>query len=217
MASIMPFRRSGRLIHDIDEFLDRCGEAVLLLETTVQQYFTQGTEEQLQQRVDQIRSIEERADELRRNVANTMYTEMLMPDTRGDVLDLLDAIDGGLDESTHLLVRLAIERPELPQEFDADSEALMREVSAASKALLGAARVYFKDPLAVRGAVHPVSFHNKEATNIGLRLGRAIYDSELPLERKLQLGDFLAAVRSLASSAEDVAEKLVIYAVKRLD
>lgn len=217
MASIVPFKRSGRLIHEIDEFLDRCAEAVLLLESTVQQYFAQGADGSLELRVEHMRSIEERADELRRSVANTMYTEMLMPDSRGDVLDLLDAIDGGLDESVHVLVKLAIERPEIPGAFRGDSEALMREVSSASKALLGAARVYFKDPLAVRGEVHPVSFHNKEATNVGLRLGRAIYDSDLPLERKTQLGDFLTAVRGLAATAEDVAERLVIYSVKRLD
>lgn len=217
MAGIIPFKRSGRLINEIDGFLDSCDEAALLLETTLLHYFAEGADEQLEARVEQVRAVETRADELRRSVIGTMFTEMLMPDTRGDVLDLLDAVDGGLDGSVHLLVKLAIERPEVPDALGSDSESLAREVSAALRAVLAAARTYFSDPLAVRGSVNEVSFHSNEATSIGLRLGRALYDSELPLERKIQLGNFLSETRALASSADDIADQLVIYAVKRLD
>lgn len=217
MARIVPFRRSGQLINDIDEFLDRCGEAVMVLEKTLQHYFEQGPDEQLEQRLEQIRSIEERADALKRGVANTMYSEMLLPDTRGDVLDLLDAVDGILDGAVHLLAKLFIERPMISDAFEQNDRALASEIVAAINAMLAAARIYFRDPQAVRAEVHKIAFHDKEATTVGLRLGRQVFDSDLPLDRKMHLMGFLSALRSLASDADDVGDRLAILAIKRPD
>lgn len=217
MSSILPFKRSGQLINNIDEFLDCCGEVALILKSTMLEYFERGPQGQLQDRVEQVRDAERRADELRRSIISAMYTEMLMPDSRGDVLELLDAVDGTLDDTVHLLVDLAIERPDIPDAFLSDGEALLEQVFNALQAALVTARIYFTDPRAVRGEVHKVNFANGEATTIGLKLGRAIYDSELPLERKSQLGNFLANLRALAAGAEDVTDRLSIFAVKRLD
>lgn len=215
MSKIMPFQRTTRLISDVDEFLDRCSDAIMVTEQTVLHYLERNDRESLEERLDQIRGIEQRADELRRSVANVMYSEMLMPDTREDVLSLLSAIDDVLDECTHLVARLVMERPELPDTYNADYAAVMQEASKAIQTMLGAARIYFKDPLAVRGEISKVHFHDEEGTNIVLRVGRQIFDSDHPLEIKRYLADWLGALRSLGSDAGDVADLLAILAVKR--
>ena len=66
MPKVMPFQRTGALINDIDEFFDRCQEAAMLLEKTFLHFIEQGPDESLEQRFDQIRAVERRADELRR-------------------------------------------------------------------------------------------------------------------------------------------------------
>ena len=215
MVDILPFARTNRLVNEIDEFMDKVADAVLVTERTFYQYLDTGSEAELADRFAQIRELEDRADELRRDVANALYTEMLMPDSRADVLSLLDHVDSTLDACVHLLAKLALERPELVEAFQADFRGIMSESVAAMQAMLSAARAYFRQPHAVRDHVHKTSFHDKEGTAIGMRLGKAIYDSDLPLERKMQLGEWLSAVRNLASDASDVGDELAILAVKR--
>ena len=214
MVDILPFKRTAALIGEIDEYVDRVSEAVMVLDRTVRHYLDNGPDEQLLERLAQVRQIELRADELRRGVANVMYGEMLMPETRGDVLELLDDVDFAMDGCTHVLVRLAIERPEIPDQFTEGFRAMLGEVIASVEAMLRAARTFFKEPHAIRDHVYKVGFHNNEATALAVTTGKAIFDSELPLERKRQLADMLGEIRELGSEASDIADQLAIHVVK---
>ena len=215
MVSILPFQRTSLLVSDIDDFVDRVSEAVMVLEQTFRHFLESGPDDYLEERIEQIRDIETRCDELRRHISNVMYSEMLMPDTRGDVLSLLDEVDTTMDDCSHMVVELAMERPDLPPEFDDGFKAIMSEATQAAQVMLQGARAYFKAPHAVRDHVHKINFHSREATTVALHLGRAIFDSDLPLERKRQLRAWLLSVRDLASHADDTGDQLAIYAVKR--
>lgn len=215
MVDILPFKRTSLLISEIDEYLDKVSEAAMIVKRTFLHYLDHGKDEELVAKVDQIRAVEKRADEVRRNIANVMYTEMLMPDTRGDVLSLLDQVDIALDDCVHLVIELAMEHPELPEEYHDGFSKMLAEVDQAVQAMISGARAYFKEPHAVRDHVHKVNFHNREATSIGLKGGTRMFDSDLPLERKLHLRDWLVRVRNLASNADDIGDQLAIFAVKR--
>jgi len=215
MVNILPFRTTNQLIREIDEFIDKVSEAQMVVEKALLHYFDAGPDPELDQKLAQVAKIEERADELRRNVANMMFSQMLMPDTRGDVLTLLDEVDTTLDDCVHIMVDLAIERPKPVEEFVEGFKALIVAVGEAVQAMLRAARAYFKDPNAIRDHVHKVNFHEKEATKAALRTGRAFFDSDLSLSRKRQGRDWLAKIRSLASHANDIGDELAIFAIKR--
>ncbi len=215
MANILPFQRTGVLISEIDEYLDKISEAVMVLERTFAHYVDSGPDEELDERLEEIFDIESRGDDLRRSIATVMFTQMLMPDTRGDVLSLLDELDTTLDDCTHTVIGLAVERPELPPDTHKDYRALMAEAARAADQMVRAARAYFKEPHAVRDYAHKIGLHERETTKIGLRLGRQIFDSELPLEVKRQLADWLVNIRRVASHAHDVGDIVSIYAVKR--
>lgn len=215
MANILPFQRTGMLISEIDGFLDKVSEGSMVFEQTVLHYVDKGADDELEEKLQQIVAIETRGDELRGNVIRVMYTQMLMPDTRGDVLGLLDELDNVLDDFTHSVVKLVIERPEMPEDTHDGFKTIAQEVTKAAQAMVQGARAYFKEPHAVRDSTHKINFHNTEATKTALRLGRQIFDSELPLARKLQLRDWLLGFRRIASNADDVGDRIGIYAVKR--
>ncbi|MDJ0943688.1 MAG: DUF47 family protein [Kiloniellales bacterium] len=215
MANILPFQRTGLLISEIDEFVDKVSEAIMVLEQTMADYVDKGPESQLDDRVQQIRGIEARGDELRRSIANVMYAEMLMPDARGDILSLLDEVDNVLDACAYVVIGLAVERPELPADAREEFKKINAEVAKSGQAMADGARSYFKDPQAVRNHVHKIDFHEEEATTTGLQLGRRIFESDLPLERKRQLFDWVVKLRDIASHANDAGDRMAIFAVKR--
>ena len=144
MANVLPFQKTQLLINEIDEFLDKVSEASMLVEKTIEHYIAQGPDELLEDRLEQIFTIEARADEVRRSIATVMYTQMLMPDTRGDILNLLNDLDNVVDDSTHFIAGIAIGRPEIPSEFHAGFEELTQEVMKSTQFMIQAARAYFK-------------------------------------------------------------------------
>ena len=85
---------------------------------------------------------------------------------------VIDEVDTTMDDCTHMMAKLVIERPDLPQEYDEGVRALLSEAGKAAQSMLQGARAYFKDPHAVRDHVNRVNFHNNEATTIALRTGR---------------------------------------------
>ncbi len=217
MAGILPFQRTGLLVNEIDEYLDKVAETVMVLEQTVLHYVDNGPDDYLKQKLDQIGDLETRADELRRNIANVMFSEMLMPDTRGDVLTLLDELDTLIDDSVHTVAELLIERPNLPELTHDAFRTMMGNTSKAAQCVVDAARAYFKEPKSVRNHIHKIGFHATEVTEVLLGTGIAVFDADLPLEHKRQLRAWLLSIRGIASHATDVGDQIEIFAVKRAD
>jgi len=64
--------------------------------------------------------------------------------------------------------------------------------------------------------MHKVSFWEKQSDIISTRLQRAIFKREdLRLSHRMQLRDFVRQVDEIADCAEDVADRLSIYVIKR--
>ena len=92
-----PLRRTRFLQTQIDEFLDAVSEAALAYQTALTTYVRQGWSTMVEEKAVQIRDYEERGDRLRTEIGTMLYTEMLLPDTVGDVLSLLVSLDHLLD------------------------------------------------------------------------------------------------------------------------
>jgi hypothetical protein len=58
--------------------------------------------------------------------------------------------------------------------------------------------------------------YEKEADKISTNLKIALFESDLELVSKLHLREFVDRIDGVADLAEDVADRLTIYAIKRL-
>ncbi len=81
--------------------------------------------------------------------------------------------------------------------------------------LVLASRAFFRNIEAVQDHMHKVMFYEKEADKVSTKLKKAIFASDLPLSHKAQLRNFVEHIDSLANRAEDVADRLAIYTIKR--
>ena len=143
---------------------------------------------------------------------------MLIPEFRADVLSLLQGIDSLLDQFKSTCFTIYIERPQmddLPEEFGIAFNDLVKSVVQSVEVLLSAARAFFRDIHAVRDHLHKVKFLEGEADKIAGHLLGEIFKSKLPLERKIHVRYFIDMVDNIADEAEDTADKLAIYAIRR--
>lgn len=214
----MPFRIIKREItieKQIDDFLDKTSESGLLYKHGVDAYL-QGKIEIFKSKHAAIVKLEHEADSLRRTVEEQLYSQTLIPESRGDVLELLENIDQLLDRFKGALWRLDIERPVIPSAFHTDFMELVSYVSEAVETVIRSSRAFFKNINEVADHLHKVSFWETECDKVTTRLLKVIFRTEdLTLSQKMHVRDFVRHMDKIADVAEDVADRLAIYVIKR--
>ena len=201
---------------EVDEFLNRVSEAGLLCKQGMDIYL-KGDMEVYSTYLKNIRDTEHKGDDLRRSLEKDLYEKTLIPESRGDVMELLEDMDALLDRYTGLIWQFEIERPDICAEFHQDFRELLSHSVEAVEADVRSCRAFFKDINAVNDHIHKVSFWEKESDKVSTRLQRAIFGrADLRLSHKMHLRFFVKQVDRIADEAEDVADRLNIYVIKRM-
>ncbi|MCZ6469849.1 MAG: DUF47 family protein [Gammaproteobacteria bacterium] len=209
------FNKTRVLEQQIDEFFDKVSELGLVFSHALEVYLADGANDEFDAFLQQAASIEGKGDTLRRTIEVELYAQTLIPDLRGDVLRLLEDMDHLMNVYEGNLFRISIQQPDVPEEFHSGYLELTRTVVTCVESVVLAARSFFRDINAVRDHNAKVIFYETEADKKGTRLQRAIFASDLSLDRKMHLRYFVERIDELANSAEDVADTLAIYAIKR--
>ena len=76
-------------------------------------------------------------------------------------------------------------------------------------------RSFFRDIKTVRDNAHKVTFYEKESDKQTSDLQRKIFKSDLTLDQKMHLRYFVEKIDQIADHAEDIADELQIYSIKR--
>ncbi len=209
------FRRSRALESEIHEFLDKISESSLMFKIAIRMYLSDGYTLNFEQKLQDVNKMESDADNLRRTIGTKLYSQMLMSGSRGDVLNLIENLDPLLNRFEDSLFAFSIEKPDIPDEFKADFDYLTDMVVQAVDALVLASHAFFSNVEEVGDHKHKVMFFEKEADKVSTKLKKAIFGSNLDLSQKKQLRNFVEYIDNVADWAEDVADRLAIYYIKR--
>lgn len=210
------FGKTKTIEAQIEQFFDKISEAGLIFRAGIKDYLDKDLE-QFKKRLKDIKELEGDADNLRREIRYYLYTKMLIPESRGDVLGLLETSDNVIDTTKTVLSHFDIESPSIPEEFNIEFIKLTESAVHALSNLVKANRAFFKNNPIIHDYIHKVHFYEHEADQIEEKLKRQIFhDGHVKeLAEKLQLRDFVAYISSLADDSEDVAERLSVYSIKR--
>ncbi len=210
------FKKTKELEAKIDEFLDVILEASLEFKQGLKFYLEESFEE-FEKRAELVDRLEGKADSLRRDRENRLYSEMLIPEARGDVLALLENSDDVLNIIADTIMGFEMERPHIPEFVDQYLLSLINESMEAVDEMVTTVRSYFKNITAVRDHITKIMFHEKESDRAGNKIKMDIFKSnELDLAHKLHISTFVEKLLLIADKAEDVGDRISIYVMKRL-
>ena len=210
------FKRTSELESKIDQFFDKLAEASVIYRLAVRGYLREGVSEEFKERLDTVGELETQADSLRRDIEQKLYKNILIPDSRGDVLGLIETADDVLTLFQSSLWAFYIEKPVIHDQFTSGYKRLTNMVIKAVDELALSCRAFFRNPHAVPSHNAKVTLYEKEADKISSDLKVQIFESKIKLVEKLHLRDFVNGIDGIADHAEDVADRLSIYAIKRL-
>ena len=207
--------RTRKLEAQIDEFLDKVNQCGKAFSAAFEIYLEKGVVDDFDKFMHEVQTIEHDADDLRRNIEVELYRRTLIPDLRGDVLRLLENIDDLTNIYKADLFRISVQQPDILEAFRPDFLQLAQTAVACVDSLVAAARSFFTDIDKVRDKIREVVRLESDADQISSPLQRKIFSSDLDLAHKTNLRYFVERIDELANQAEDVADQLAIYAIKR--
>jgi predicted phosphate transport protein (TIGR00153 family) len=208
------FKPTKQLESNIEEFLNSVSEGAIVFEQGVKCYIEKDPEN-FAAHLNHIYKLEHKADELRRAIESMLYSQSLIPEHRGDVLDLLEATDNVIDTMKETLDQFDIETPNIPQNLNKDFTDLTSASIKSADTLVQAIRVFFVEARAVKDNLHKVFYYENEADRIGNNLKRKVFQTDLELSKKFHLRYFALHIQNVSDCAEEVADKLAIYSIKR--
>ncbi len=208
------FKTNKQIGFQIDEFLDLVIKGGLIFKQAIRLYL-QGRADDFEANLKDLCGTEEKTDDLRRQIESKLYLRTLIPESRGDVLGLLESSDKVLNRITETLMQFSVESPMIPQDMHQLFLDLSDYAIIASEGMVKAIRAYFRSPADVRDNINQVLFYRKEANKAAEKFKRAVFRRDLRLSYKIHLRYFAYHVELIAEEAEDVCDRLSIATIKR--
>jgi len=208
------FRSSKVLETQIDDFLDTVAEGGLVFREGINAYLAADAAD-FDAAIAKIDKLEARADKLSREVESHLYRHSLIPEHRGDVLGLLENTDNIIDRIKTSLHQFSVEQPVIPEIYHEGFRKLADASCEAAEAVIVSARAFFRDADSVKDNLYKVHHFEKEADLVSDALKRSVFASDLDLAHKIHLRYFALNVELVSDRAEEVADRLAIYAIKR--
>ncbi|RCW56245.1 MULTISPECIES: DUF47 domain-containing protein [Halanaerobium] len=211
------FGRSRELEIEITEYLDLVNRGALTFKRDLKRYI-QKDFNLFEESLTDIKKIENNADEHQKDIKYKLYKYMLIPESRADVLNIIEEIDTITDLAKEVIYEISIEKPVIPEELESDFLELVENSSEAVDMLVKSVRAFFEEISQVNDYVNKVHFYEHQADKNEERLKRKIFSDqckEIDIAYKLQLRYFIEEIAALSDQAEMVSEDVSVAAVKR--
>ncbi len=214
-VKISLFSHTKELEQKIDALHDKIIEVSMIFKKAVNTFLKEKRSTAYRKSSKEIKIIEHDADVLRRDIENRLYSQNLIPDFRGNVLELVENLDKVINEFDEVAHKFYIEQPDIPEKYHERFKELVAQVCECAENLAMASRAFFYDLSAVRDYSKKVYLleHDSDKTTASLKEG--VFASDMELAHKLQLNSFLTEVADIADLAENCIDQLLIYVVKR--
>ena len=210
------FGQSKKLEQKIEDYLIQIMDSILIFQEGVNDYLD-GNLDDIPKRAAEIANIKEEAAKKRREIEEFLYKEMLIPDARGDVLELLESMGKISEKSSKILGNLAIEKPDLTGKLRHHFQKLTRLSVYCIDELKNSAIAYFTNISAVRGYNKKVYFYENEVDTVEEEIKKIVFSSQKieRLSHKMQIRYFAEKIAFLSDKAEQIADRLNIYVIKQ--
>lgn len=207
------FKKTDELIQKIEQFIDITREASLHFQKALS-FYLDGRLLDFDERMAIITESESDADFLKKDIEGRLYVQTLIPESRGDVLQILETMDKITNNIKNITKNFSIECPQVPDNIAAGMKELSLITDKAIESLAFLVRAYFSNPIGLRDHLHLVKYYERDADVLSEKIKRDIFSLDVYLSNKLQLKDFVSSIDNLADVALNVADHINIAASK---
>ena len=212
----MFFKKEKKVIELIIKYVDEVEECVATAEKGIQTYLG-GDITGAKTLAQQTNSLETKADLIRHDIRDKLYSGAYLPALREDIYRLVENIDKVANAGEACCDFFLNQRPEIPESLNSQFVNVVKESLGIVKALREAVLCFFAGECTtetVREYAKDVGMKESEVDKLEWDLTKAIFTSSLDHSHKIHLKLCLDTIVEVSDRAEDAADQLELAALK---
>jgi predicted phosphate transport protein (TIGR00153 family) len=199
----------------LDEYCQEVSKCVQYFEKAIKDYVETSDRTQLLQNYMKIDKLESAADDKRRQLEILMYSKSLFPESRGDILGLLETMDKVPNQSETAIGMLYNQHVYIPKGFGDDLVKLAGLCRQCVEAMLDCVGKLFIDFTSATLVVGKVDELESEADAIEQGIVERAFAGDMDGFAKIMIRDLVNQIASVSDRAENVADRISIIVAKR--
>lgn len=165
--------------------------------------------------VDQTHKFESKADDIREEINQLMYSKALIPESREDIMGLLEAIDQIPRYFELVLNMIKTQKLVIPEFLGTDIKELVRISIESCNLVIKQVDVMLKQKEGIRALMATIDQNESHCDHIEIRMITRIFDSDLDPFQKLQLKEMVVVLGEISDQADRVSKRINIVTMKR--
>ena len=190
-------------------------DCVDVFKRSILQYCKDSDRDAVRESFHEVHKAESLADDIRREIEVMMYSKALFPESRGDILGLLETMDKVPNQAEACVQMIHEQRITIPEAFASRMQELTEVCSRCVQAMLDSVNKLFTDYTSATVAVGKIDELETEADHIESALKEGLFSSEMDGTDKILLRDLVKQVAGICDRAENVGDRIRIIVAKR--
>lgn len=164
---------------------------------------------------EQTHKFESKADDIREEIKSLMYSKALLPESRGDIMGLLETIDviPGIFEL--LLNMIRTEKIRIPDFITPDVKELVGVSLASCDLMFRQIEALFSRGEGVRTLVSTIDHNESHCDHIERRIIDHLFSSELEPFQKILIKEWIVTLGDITDQVDRVSKRANIISMKR--
>ena len=199
----------------LQQYFSQCDRCYGLFKESSDAYRKSGLGEHFTASVEKAHEAESAADDLRREIELTLYGKALLPESRGDLLGLLESFDKLPNIAETILFTIQCQGIEVPDVL-MDCYKQLVDINLQSYYLARkAVDALFDNPKITLHATKEVDDKESESDRKERKLIKTIFAGEWDMGTKMMLKELALLIGTISDRAETTADRIGIIAIKR--
>ena len=165
--------------------------------------------------MDQTHKYESRADDLRDEINELMYSRALIPESREDIMALLERVDEIPRYFEQILNMIRTQKIIFPEFLILDIQELIRVSMESCDLMAKQIDVFLKKKEGIRVLMSTIDQNESHCDHIERRIIVKLFESDLEPFMKLQLKEMVIVLGEISDQADRVSKRVNIMTMKR--
>ncbi|MFH1624109.1 MAG: DUF47 family protein [Pseudomonadota bacterium] len=199
----------------VEEYLDEIDSCIRLFRQSMLRFLATGCTQEFLWEVEEAHKFESAADDLRRKIQMTLYGKALLPDSRGDLLLLLEFYDGIASAAEDALFLARILCLDIPENLLGDMEKLVEVNVEAYRLVRISMNTLFENPNETLYQTRGVDAKESESDRLERSIVERVFKSDMATGKMMLLKELVQTIGEISNRAENTADRIGIVAIKR--
>ncbi len=209
------FRKNKRLLEDIEKYLDIVNDSYNIFTETIKYLLTNSIDSHFEVSVEKMSQLESKANDMRRDIETIMYEKSILPETRGNVLLILDAIDKLPNTMESILYMFLTQKVEVIDVLKDDIIELMDITKTAINDTTYATKDCFGKMAKVKDLNESVDNSESLGDKLERKMITKLFEMDLTLGEKIIQKEYILKFGSLCDLCETAMDRVLIFNIKR--